>query len=736
MNIQKTMLATALLAFLTGCGSSGGGSSQPTSNNEVKNDQATQAQVEKQKNEVQALKTQLAKAQVNQKQIEEKLKLAEQSHKKDLSSAKANLDLAQDNLNKAQSALKQAEFQSMASQKERDVLQKQLRQAEQDLSKAQQEKLLAEKELSNKLTEENKLMSRKEVLDFALHNGLHTQDSEEFADDFQNKPKSYVIDQLLDVHKIIAIKNLARRYGLPETDVRQFAKENKNKTLEESAKLLDSKKEEIAQKREALSKEVFELAKAKGLEEWEARNFAYGRHHSDKAGALEDLNKYLTEKAERETKINELINLAKEKGLEEWEANNFAYNNIDNERSKMLENLNQLAVEKEKQKEEQETSRLQAEKEQKIRDLAEQYRTNYFGNVYFDTYSFSEKYKNKTLEEAKIELDQFKANREKVSELAKILKDLKLESYIVEKFINDNTFVSLDTAKINLDNKVTETINILKNGGNPSYGTPLNKPFGFLPKDDLATKQDPIVENDKETGRFTTTTTYSDIYNQKYSVITGNYYKQDQEYKSFEYYYEDGDDKTVLPPPHYREEIKTQTSGEHYNVSDAKGFNTPIDKFPVEGKATYNGVAFDAKKQGELTYTVNFSERRGSGEITGLEHIGDITLHEADLYKSVSEGNMKIKGTASVESWRDEGGVSGNYSVNFFGPNAEEIAGKITLGQGPYKWGNNSGPFPLDKHISESVITTGQNNYNGNPYNNSTNTFDVGFGGTRSEIQK
>ena len=50
MNIQKTMLATALLAFLTGCGSSGGGSSQPTSNNEVKNDQATQAQVEKQKN--------------------------------------------------------------------------------------------------------------------------------------------------------------------------------------------------------------------------------------------------------------------------------------------------------------------------------------------------------------------------------------------------------------------------------------------------------------------------------------------------------------------------------------------------------------------------------------------------------------------------------------------------------------------------------------------------------------
>ena len=124
--------------------------------------------------------------------------------------------------------------------------------------------------------------------------------------------------------------------------MRQFAKENKNKTLEESTKLLDSKKEEIAQKREALNKEVFELAKAKGLEEWEARNFAYGRHHSDKAGALEDLNKYLTEKAERENKINELINLAKEKGLEEWEARNFAYDNLNNDREQVQKNLAQI----------------------------------------------------------------------------------------------------------------------------------------------------------------------------------------------------------------------------------------------------------------------------------------------------------------------------------------------------------------------------------------------------------
>lgn len=179
-------------------------------------------------------------------------------------------------------------------------------------------------------------------------------------------------------------------------------------------------------------------------------------------------------------------------------------------------------------------------------------------------------------------------------------------------------FLSLENAQANLDKKVTETINILKNSiyNNPSYGgTPLDKPLGFLSKEDLVTKKDPIIENDRETDRFTTTTTYSDIYNQKYSVVTGNYHKQDTEYKEFEYYYEDGDDRNSSPS-HYRYVNKTRTT-ETYNVNDAKVFKTPIDKFPAEGKATYTGVAFDAKTQGNLTYTVNFADKKGSGKITG-----------------------------------------------------------------------------------------------------------------------
>lgn len=476
MNMKKLTLASAIMLALTGCGSSGGGSNNPTPNTEVNNNHIIQTQVQQQKAEVEALKAQLAQAQANQKQAEDKLKAAEQAQNKDLTEAKKNLASAQENLAQAQSVLKKAESQSSANQKAKDELQKQLNQAEQSLSKAQQEKLLAEKELNNKLAQD-KLMTRKEVLDFALHSGLSAGDPEEFANDFQNKPKSYVIDQLLDTHKRITIERLARRYGLSEAEVRIFAKENQNKTLEESTKILESKREEIAQKREALNKEVFELAKSKGLEEWEARNFAYS--------------------------------------------------NVDNEHTKMLENLNHLAAEKEKQKAEQEKERLQAEKEQKIRDLAEQYRTNYFGNASFDTYSFTEKYKDKTLEEAKAELDQFKTNREKVAELAKVLTELKVSDYTIEQFINDNTFLSLENVQANLDKKVTEAINILKNS---IYGgTTLDKPLGFLAKEDFITKTEPVIENDREIAKKTITA-YSDIYNQKYSVITGKYNKTVEPY--------------------------------------------------------------------------------------------------------------------------------------------------------------------------------------------------------------
>ena len=692
MKLKNLSIATALLLALTGCGSSGGGNSdnRPTTpNNEIKNNQTTQNQANTQQAELDGLKAQLSQAQNEKQTAEDKLKQAEQLSAQDLNKAKAGLQKAQEELAAAQKAL--------------------------------DEKLSLEKTLT-----------RDEVFQFALHNGLNTVDSSEFADNFKNNSKSFVTEQLVEVHKIIALKRLARSYSLSEDEVRNFVNANKDKTLNEARTLLNGKRTE----RENLINELTALAKQKGLEEWEARNFAYGKNYTDKESAVQDLNNYIAEKAKRKTKIDELINLAKEKGLDDWEAQNFANANVDNDKANALENLNQLAAEKEKQKAEQEKERLQADKEQKIHELVEKYKNTYFPNLYnFNPWEFSEKNKDKSLEEVQTELDKIKTHREEIAELAKILKDLKLNDYSIAQFIDENTFLSFEEAQANLDKKVTETINILKNSiyNDPSYGgTPLDKSLGFLAKEDLVTKKDPIIENDRETDRFTTTTTYSDIYNQKYSVVTGNYHKQDAEYKEFEYYYEDGDDRNASPRYRYVNRARTT---ENYNVNNANGFKTPVDKFPLEGKATYTGVAFDAKKQGELTYTVNFAERKGSGEITGLDHIGDITLQEADLYKSASEGNMKIKGTAVANDWQNEGGVTGNYNVDFFGPNAEEISGKITLSQGQYKFVNNRGPFAPDKHINESVITTGQP-INGNSYSTPTNSFDIGFGGTRGEIQK
>ncbi|AOF53849.1 factor H binding protein domain-containing protein [Rodentibacter caecimuris] len=708
MKLKNLSVATALLLALTGCGSSGGNDNRPaTPNNEIKNNQATQQQ-----SELDRLKAQLAQAQSEKQSTEEKLKQSEQLSTQDLNKAKQDLAQAEQRLKEAQKAL----------QDEQTKTQQATEKAKENLAKEMAAKEKAVKELEAKLAND-KILNRNEVLKFALQSGLPQGWANELADDLQNKSKAEVADEVLNAHKTITLRQLARNYGLNNQDARQFARENKNSTLDEAETLLESRRDEIQQKRQLLINEIFALAKEKGLPEWEAHNFAYGRNHTDKESAVEDLNNYVTEKAERETKINELIDLAKEKGLEDWEAQNFANQNIDNDKSSALETLNQLAAEKEKE-------RLQARKEEQIRELAENYKNTYFPNVHhFNTWEFAQKNKDKPLEEAKTELEQYKTNREKITELAKILTELNVGSYYIEQFIDQNTLVSLEEAQINLDKEVDEAIINLKGTG--------DKPLGFLTKQDHSIRNEPIIENDREVANKTVTT-YADIYNQKYSVITGNYNKTVEPYTEIEYYYEEGDDKNSSPF-RSREVSKTRTS-ETYTVDagsypgHTNGFKTPVDKFPSEGRATYTGVAFDAKKQGELSYTVDFADRKGSGKITGLDHIGDITLQEAEIYKSASHNSMRVKGNAIAEAWNDQGGVTGEYAANFFGPNAEEIAGKASLSQGTYKWiEGSSEPMPLDRYIRDVTIERiNDSSQDGSPRGN----IDIGFGGTRGEIQK
>lgn len=616
MKLKNLSIATALLLALTGCGSSGGGNSRnsdnrpTTPNNEIQNNQTTQNQANAQQAELDRLKAQLSQAQNEKQTAEDKLKQAEQLSAQDLNKAKAGLQKAQEELAAAQKAL--------------------------------DEKLSLEKTLT-----------RDEVFQFALHNGLNTVDSSEFADNFKNNSKSFVTEQLVEVHKIIALKRLARSYSLSEDEVRNFVNANKDKTLNEARTLLNGKR------------------------------------------------------TERENLINELTALAKQKGLEEWEARSFAYANVDNDKANALENLNQLVAEKEKH-------RLQAEKEQKIRDLVEQYRNNYFSDAsQYDFYQALGDYQGKSLDEVKQELDNLKSNLDKIAELAKPLADY--DENADNYFIRNNTFVSIEQAKQNLEKEKNRIIEYKKNLYSfDSSGNRLGEiiPEGFTAKYDLHTKQEPIIEDGFETGKKDVTR-YLDIYNQKYSVVVGNYVNNagKETYKI----------KDPKDPVVWEWEFK----------DSSRGIETKSNNFSTEGRATYEGVAFDAKAQGKLSYTVDFAQRTGSGKITGLEHIGNITLEEGKILKLSDKDAMGVQGKAIANDWND---IDGKYSARFFGPKGEEIAGKATLDQVNYEL---EGGINSSKQIRDVTLHNKEetgNNYRGGHYRQ--DPFDIGFGGTRGEIQK
>ena len=128
-----------------------------------------------------------------------------------------------------------------------------------------------------------------------------------------------------------------------------------------------------------------------------------------------------------------------------------------------------------------------------------------------------------------------------------------------------------------------------------------------------------------------------------------------------------------------RERIEKDPSGIERNlgVDDdsvdfvVKGSTTKI--LPAVGKFNYPGIATNGEKQGALSYTVDFKEKNGKGEITGIGE-NSITLSEAPIkeFSHTNEfDNTVIKGQ----------GIEGsNYKLGFFGPNAEEIVGAVTQG--------------------------------------------------------
>ena len=142
-----------------------------------------------------------------------------------------------------------------------------------------------------------------------------------------------------------------------------------------------------------------------------------------------------------------------------------------------------------------------------------------------------------------------------------------------------------------------------------------------------------------------TTTTGETLYNQKYSVVSGDYSARQGRLNG------------------------SWIDESSFSNIQVKGLKTQKDAIPNEGAATYSGKAFEGQTAGDLTYNVDFATRVGSGSVSGLP-VGQVTLGEA-----------KINGTALSGKANN----NGNYRLEFFGPNAEEIGGKMSLD------GNNYG---------------------------------------------
>lgn len=147
------------------------------------------------------------------------------------------------------------------------------------------------------------------------------------------------------------------------------------------------------------------------------------------------------------------------------------------------------------------------------------------------------------------------------------------------------------------------------------------------------------------------------VYNQPYSVVLGNYSGNIRYNNQTGAIFNDNRDTSIT----------------------VKGLKTASEAIPTLGNATYTGKAFNGTyqysfdwktyqssqeiKEGTLSYNVNFTNRTGSGSITGL---GDTV--------NLKQGTISGTGISAIAQ---QGYRNGSYSLDFFGKKAEEIAGKV-----------------------------------------------------------
>ncbi|ERH26372.1 lipoprotein GNA1870 like protein, partial [Aggregatibacter sp. oral taxon 458 str. W10330] len=228
--------------------------------------------------------------------------------------------------------------------------------------------------------------------------------------------------------------------------------------------------------------------------------------------------------------------------------------------------------------------------------------------------------------------DVSKANLDnmiKIKDLTKLAIAEGLNEHQAADFAKNNVDLDEDTAKANLETLIINNAKGIYNGQyrngltTNQYGTSSSSSSGCT--------------NGRCYSVEETITTGKAIYNQPYSIIVANTKSGVRNYSPI---------------------------NELSNVQ-ITGLKTKLDAIPTEGTANYSGKAFDAKNNGALDYNVNFANKTGSGTITGLGN--NITLEQGSISGS------------GISSSATQGYKSGSYSLDFFGKNAEEIGGKVTL---------------------------------------------------------
>lgn len=139
-------------------------------------------------------------------------------------------------------------------------------------------------------------------------------------------------------------------------------------------------------------------------------------------------------------------------------------------------------------------------------------------------------------------------------------------------------------------------------------------------------------------------------------------------------------------------------------VKDVVGVYTAESVLPSTGSYTYNGEVFNHIKEhvidgtnqtvsnsGTLTYTVDLAARTGSGSFAGVTgKRGDIYVGEFDLSGTLHTADIEVKGgvlgahggdvtlvTSNSALALELAGAEAKYDMGVFGPNAEEVAGRI-----------------------------------------------------------